>query len=235
VQRGDRVEADRWGWWADFLQFWGEHMPGADPAGQHLARVEDTGSALVEVLKYPFKPVSLTQAQAIETISATAGLHHHQVSGCWHGRSAIGRAARGEDPGRALDADEQRIADALGKGIQRREVEAAGAGAVLLYREPERREPPRARRLFRPLDYADPWASAPPERVELVPITVGWLRWAIDEGRIEVNAHEYRPGQGWSGPRSWGLGTLLHLCEESALGGSAGRGSVDHYSSGGGA
>lgn len=219
VRRGDRTVADARGWWADFLRFWHEHMAGADAAGQHLARVEDTGSALVEVLKYPFKPVSLTQAQAIETITATAGLHHHQVSGCWHGRSAIGRAARGEDPGRALDANEETIAGALAAGLQRRELEAAGAESVLLYRMPERGEPPRARRLFRPGPEAhDPWSDDPPERTELVPITVSWLRWAIDEGRIEVDAHEYRPGVGWAGPRSWGLGTLLNLCEESALG-----------------
>ena len=235
VRRGDRTVADARGWWADFLRFWADHMPGSDPAGQHLARVDDTGSALVEVLKYPFKPIGLTQAQALETITATAGLHHHQVSGCWHGRSAIGRAARGQDPGRALDADEETIAAALAAGLQRRELEAAGAESVLLYREPERHEPPRARRLFRPSGYADPWAADPPERVELVPITVAWLRWAIDEGRIEVSAHEYRPGHGWSGPRSWGLGTLLCLCEEAALSrGSSGSGG-DHDLGGGGA
>lgn len=234
IQRGDRIEAERVGWWLKFLDWWGQQMPGADPAGQHLSRVEDTGAALVEVLKYPFKPAALTQAQAAETIAATAGQHHHQVSGCWHGRSAIGRAARGEDPGRALDASEERIAVALGEGFRRRELEAAGSEAVLLYREPEPREPARARRMFRPMDYHDPWASSPPERVEVVPVTIGWIRWAIDQGRSEVLAHEYRTGRGWEGPRSWGLGTLLNLCEEAALGASASRGGGDHDLSGGG-
>lgn len=44
-------------------------------------------SRLGEVVKYPFKPASLTQAQRIEVLAAMRGLKPHHVGGPWHSRS----------------------------------------------------------------------------------------------------------------------------------------------------
>lgn len=198
-------------WWDAWVAAWCAACPGADPAGQRASLVSDSASALVEVLKYPFKPSALTSAQAAEVISATIGLHHHQTTGAWHGSSAVARAARGEDPGRPLDPGDRQVVDGLAAGWAAREAERAASAATLLYREPERGEPPRARRIEIP-EYRDPWAPVAEPGRAVVPVTVAWLRWAVDTGR-NVEAWEYRKETGWSGPRTYNPADLLESIE----------------------
>lgn len=63
---------------------WARKMRGS-PRAQHCREVEP--DAVIEVLKYPFKPAALTSAQRIETLAYMRGLHPHQVAGSWHSAS----------------------------------------------------------------------------------------------------------------------------------------------------
>lgn len=195
-------------WWARWLSEWLHRMPGADVRGQHLRRVDDTGAALREVLKYPFKPAELTSAQSAEVVAAAGGLHHHQPSGLWHGRSNLARAARGE-PIEIAPADLQ-LVDALAEGYRRREELAEERACTMLYRKVRPTEPPRPRRQTLPLE-GDPWEASPHEkRPELAPVTVRYLADRVLAGEATEALWTYDPRDGsWTGPEVTPLAPLL--------------------------
>lgn len=55
---------------------------GGSRRAQHVRIVDP--NAVAEVLKYPFKPSHLSQAQRIETLAYMRGMHPHHVGGPWH-------------------------------------------------------------------------------------------------------------------------------------------------------
>lgn len=91
---GIRGRKDR-GWFARLVREWCALNPGAKPDYQVLVPVpvESLDGALVEVLKYPFKPGELTRAQIVACLAQTKGLRTHLPGGALHGASSIGRLA----------------------------------------------------------------------------------------------------------------------------------------------
>jgi hypothetical protein len=65
---------------------------GAASDRSQRSRVVDAGG-VAEVLKYPFKPAHLTQAQRIEVLASARGQKPHQVGGAFHGSSKASKAS----------------------------------------------------------------------------------------------------------------------------------------------
>lgn len=68
-------------------------------------RVVEPGQGVAEVLKYPFKPADMTQAQRVECLASARGVKPHQVGGAFHACSSSSTGtpwaawlARREDP-----------------------------------------------------------------------------------------------------------------------------------------
>jgi hypothetical protein len=98
--QGDRGRLNpyRGGWAGRLVREWCARTPGADPAAQAVVRVTgDEGrtaaDALREVLKYPFKPGELTDAQVVEVLATTKGGRFHLPGGAFHGASGAARCA----------------------------------------------------------------------------------------------------------------------------------------------
>lgn len=64
-------------------------LTGGAVKAQHVRIVDP--SAVVEVLKYPFKPAHLTSAQRIETLAYMRGMHPHHPSGAWNRQARASR------------------------------------------------------------------------------------------------------------------------------------------------
>ena len=81
-------------WLARFRLVWCK-VADAGPSGQHisdLSECADLRHALREVLKYPFKSWTLTNAQLVDALAVTKGLRWHLPIGALHGSSKMGKA-----------------------------------------------------------------------------------------------------------------------------------------------
>lgn len=93
-----RLNPYRAGWGRELLEEWIRRVPGAELEAQAMIRVtgdeEETERAVREVLKYPFKPGTLTDAQIVEVLASTKGGRFHHVGGAFHGSSHVAQVCR---------------------------------------------------------------------------------------------------------------------------------------------
>lgn len=108
-------------WREELLERWCELVPGADRRAQDV-RPCDGRKGLAEVMKYPFKPASLTDAQVIEAWTTSRGLHLHQAGGALHGADARCKLARhlgGDIDTAPLSEEDRRLVRSLRRAFQR--------------------------------------------------------------------------------------------------------------------
>lgn len=93
---GTAVQCAHGQWWDELTEHWCR-LSGAKPQGQRATLLEgsqdEIEAALREVLKYQCKPAELTDAQLLEFLAATKGLHAGYKGGWLHGRHRVNRAA----------------------------------------------------------------------------------------------------------------------------------------------
>ena len=94
-------EGEVQGEWRDAVATSWCEFADAQPEGMSVKFVADSGTqeaevdrALAEVLKYPFKPASLTPAQIAESLAATKGRKLARPLGAWSPQSNAARAVR---------------------------------------------------------------------------------------------------------------------------------------------
>lgn len=80
------------GWWVDVQSRWCEVSGGA-PEAQHLRPVVDVADAVREVLKYPLKLATMTEAQTVDWLAVTKGLRWGCPFGQLHGSSPVRQSA----------------------------------------------------------------------------------------------------------------------------------------------
>lgn len=93
----------------------------AAPEAQHarILNAETAEDELREILKYPFKPASLTTAQLVDVLASTKGLRFHHVGGGLHACSKVGKLVR------AFLADDVELAGEITEKLTVPEVEMA--------------------------------------------------------------------------------------------------------------
>ena len=98
-------KAEDCGWWGDLCDLWLEAIGQQDDAsagwegqkarliGATGGRKDDVEGALREVIKYPFKPAEMTDAQICEAVATVVGAHLRTRGGMLHASSKVAKVA----------------------------------------------------------------------------------------------------------------------------------------------
>jgi len=206
---GRWLDAGRCPWWSRFVGRWCE-VADAGALGQR-ARVigsegpDELGRAVAEVLKYPFKPAHLTDAQVMEVLATTKGCRFHLPGGAFHQASRIGKAAFQLLDGQVDALDKLGTVDAahaelVSRALRHAEEEEEGADARVLYRHPSALDASATDARSKAM------AMEGPDGHDLYPVTVRELARAVLEEDVPLFVGYLRGADG-----EWEAGELCPM------------------------